>query len=137
MTGFQWPLQTGLFAVLSAHAGVRAELGDPPRLYDDPPPGAALPYVVLGEARATDYPGLPGGVEHDVRLQVFSRHEGRKEVKRLLDLIVEALHEAEFTIEGARLVQCRFVFADAFRRRDNSLFEGVARFRIVTQSIDP
>lgn len=133
MTATQWPLQVALYTVLSDHAGLRAELGDPPRIYDDPPAAAAFPYLVLGEARAQDYPGVQGGVEHDIRVTAYSRHGGRKEVKRLTDLIVEALHEADFPVDGARLVQCRFVFADAFRRRDNALYEGVARFRVVTE----
>ena len=137
MSARQWPLQVALYTVLSAHAGLRAELGDPPRIHDDPPAPAVFPYLLLGEARVADYPGLPGGAEHDIRLSVFSRHGGRREVKRLLDLAVEALHDARFPVEGATLVQCRFVFADAFRRRDPELFEGVARFRAVTQSVNP
>lgn len=137
MSASMWPLQTALYAVLSGHSGLAAEIGDPPRIYDDPPASAALPYVVLGEARAADYPGLEGGVEHDIRISVFSRHGGRKEVKRLLDLLKEALHEADFAVDGARLVQCRFVFADAFRRRDAQLYEGLARFRAVTEPINP
>lgn len=137
MSAVQWNLQIALFETLSAYAPLRAELGDPPRIYDDPPQGAALPYLVIGEGRASDYPGLPGGVEHDIRIAAFSRHGGRQEIKRLLDLVIEALHEAEFEIEGARLAQCRFVFADAFRRRDNTLFEGLARFRAVTETLNP
>ena len=137
MTASQWPLQAALYATLQAYAPLSAEIGDPPRVYDDPPVGAALPYLVIGEARASAYPGIDGGVEHDIRVNVFSRHDGRKEVKRLLDLVVEALHEAEFSVEGARLVQCRFVFADVLRRRDGALFEGVARFRAVTEPLNP
>lgn len=137
MSVVQWPLQVALYTALQDYTPLAAELGDPPRIFDDPPAAAALPYLILGEGRASDYPGLAGGAEHDIRVSVFSRHGGRKEIKRLLDLVVEALHETDFAIEGARLVQCRFVFSDVFRRRDGALFEGLARFRAVTEPVNP
>lgn len=137
MSAHAWPMQVALYGVLSAHPGLVEELGDPPRIYDEPPAAAPYPYVVFGEMRAASYPGLEGGIEHDIRVAVLSRHGGRKEVKRLVDLVVEALHEAEFGVLGARLVSIRFVFADVFRRRDTEIYEGVARFRAVTAPVSP
>lgn len=137
MSAHLWPLQVALYTALSAHEALAAELGDPPRIYDEPPATAPFPYVAFGEMRASAYAGFEGAFEHDVRLSVFSRHGGRMEVKRLLDAVVEALHGAELPLIGARLVQIRFVFADVFRRREGPVYEGVARFRAVTAPDHP
>lgn len=126
-------LQKAIFERLSADAGVKGELGDPPRIYDAPPESAAHPYALIGETRASKIAGHPSGIEHDVRIRIVSRWQGRREVKRALDALYDALHDQDFAIDGARLVNCRFVFADVFERADQ-VFEGVARFRAATEA---
>lgn len=130
MSALSWPLQQALYQHLSGDADLAALLGAPPRIYDAPPPSAAMPYVVLGESRASPLAGADGAFEHDLRLRIVSRHEGRREVRRVIDALCEALHEAQFPVEGASLIDCRFVFADVFRR-ESEVHHGVARFRIV------
>jgi hypothetical protein len=132
MTNAQWELQKAVYQLLAADAGVKAEIGDPARIFDDPPPDAPFPYLTLGEARASDFKGVDGGLEHDLRLYVFSRHAGRREVKRIIGAVYDALHEAALSLSGHDLVNIRFVFADAFRRLDGETYQGVARFRAVT-----
>jgi hypothetical protein len=126
-------LQKAVWAALLADAGVRAELGDPARVYDAPPEGAAHPYALLGETRMSRIPGHPSGIEHDLRIRIVSRHQGRLEVKRALDAVAAALHEADLALEDARLVNLRFAFADVFARGDG-VFEGLARFRAATEA---
>ncbi|MEQ1931156.1 MAG: DUF3168 domain-containing protein, partial [Parvularculaceae bacterium] len=50
-------LQKGLYERLLADAALGGALGDPPRVFDDPPAGAPFPYVVIGEARAVERKG--------------------------------------------------------------------------------
>lgn len=133
MTLSLFALQKAVHAALAADPGVKAELGDPPRVYDAPPEGAAHPYAILGEAGARRIPGHPSGVEHDLRIRIVSRWQGRREVKRALDAVCAALHDADFQVEGGRLVSFRFVFADVFARSEG-VFEGVARFRAATEA---
>ncbi len=130
-----WAIQKAMFAHLAADSGVIAELGDPPRLYDEPPESAPFPYAVLGEARVDDYPGLPGGRAHDLRIQIVSRHQGRKEVKRAVDAVSAALDDADFPIDGARLVNMRFVSADISLRDASGLHTGTLRFRAATEAL--
>lgn len=132
MTNAQWELQKAVYQTLAADAALQAEIGDPARIFDDPPPDALFPYLTLGEARASDWKGVEGGLEHDVKLYVFSRYAGRREVKRILGAVYDALHEAALTVTGHDLINIRFVFADAFRRSDGETYQGVARFRAVT-----
>ena len=134
MTNAQWELQKAVYQTLSADAAIKAAVGDPARIFDDPPPDALFPYLTLGEARASDWKGVEGGLEHDLRLYVFSRYAGRREVKRILSAVYDALHEAALTLTGHDLINIRFVFADAFRRTDGETYQGVARFRAVTMA---
>jgi hypothetical protein len=126
-------LQRAIYAHLKADAALKAEIGDPARLFDDPPAGAAFPYVTLGEAKTRGVAGVDGALEHDVRLHVFSKYAGRAEVKRIMGAVYDALDEAALTLVGHSLVSIRFVFSDAFRRGDGETYQGVLRFRAVTQ----
>ena len=129
-----WALQKALYLALASNAGLKAEIGDPPRLYDDAPAGAALPYLLLGEAREAPLAGHDGAFEHDLRFTAHSRHGGRREVKRVVAALYDALQDAAIAVEGARLVSLRFVFADVFRR-DGELYSAVVRFRAVTEAL--
>ncbi len=130
---FAWGLQKAVYNQLIIDDALKALLGDPPRLYDGPPRKAVFPYAALGETRVKDWPGVDGGLEHDLRVHVFSRYEGRREVKEILNAVYDALHERDFSVEGRRLVHIRFVFADIFPRNDGGVFQGVSRFRAVTE----
>ena len=134
MNPASFALQKSVYEWLAANPDIRDEIGDPPRLYDEPPSDAAFPYVVLGETRVSKVPGWPGGAEHDLRFSIYSRHAGRRDVKRILGVLVKALHEADFPLEGAILVNCRFVFGEIFRRDLGDVFEGLARFRVTTEA---
>lgn len=135
MTSASWALQRAIYQHLRSDAGLKTEIGDPPRLYDDPPVGAAFPYVTLGETRASDWKGVDGGIEHDLKLYAFSQYAGRREIKRIMGALYDALHEAPLTLSGHTLVNIRFVFGDSFRRQDGDTYQGVARYRAVTQPL--
>lgn len=128
-----WPLQQAVFAALSADAGLQALIGAPARIYDDPPDDAAFPYLVLGEGRVSDWPGAAGGIEHVIRIAAFSRYHGRAEAKQIISAVYDALHDRPLTVSGHALVNLRFVFADVFRKQDGETFEGVMRYRAVTE----
>lgn len=126
-------LHRAVHAALSTSIVIKTELGDPPRVYDDVPQGAAFPYLIVGEGRTRPLSGVEGAFEHDFTIAIVSRHAGRAEVRRLIDALYDALHEAAFPVSGHRLVGIRFVFADAVRRGDNDLYRGAVRFRAVTE----
>ena len=130
-----WALQRAVYQHLSADAGLQSFLGNPARIYDHAPEGAAMPYLVIGAGRATDWKGVDRGVEHELQLLAFSRYGGRREIKDVMGAVYDALHDGELTLVGHRLVNIRFVFADTLRRTDGETYEGVMRFRAVTQPL--
>jgi hypothetical protein len=128
-------LQQAILAALSADAGVKALLGDPPRLYDDVPRKAAFPYATLGEGTLQPWDtASERGFEHALMFHVWSRYGGRKEAKAVLGALYAVLHDAVLSLSGHRLVTLRFEFADMFRDADGETYHAVARYRAVTET---
>lgn len=135
MSDAVWALQKAVYQHLSADVGLKALIGDPARIYDDPPAGAATPYLTIGPTSIREFKGVDGGLQHDLRLHAFSRYAGRRDVKQIVSAVYDALHEAALTVEGHRLINLRFVFSDVIRRQDGDAYQGVIRFRAVTQPL--
>lgn len=134
MTGdANWALQQAVYAYLAADGHLKALIGDPARIYDDAPADAVFPFLTIGQARLNDWHGAEGGVEHDLRLYAWSRYAGRKEIKDITSAVYDALHDATLSPAGHALVNLRFVFADIFRRQDGDTYQGVMRYRAVTE----
>ena len=135
MSAASWAVQEAIYSRLNDDARVLAILGAPPRIYDDPPEDVVFPFIAIGEARARDFAGVPGAEEHDLRLYAHSRYAGRREVKRIMSAVYDAIHDAAFDVAGFRLVNLRYVFADVLRRREPDAYQGVMRYRAVTEPV--
>lgn len=127
-------LAKAIRAAAMADAGVKTVLGDPARLYDDPPADPVFPYVTLGrvEARASDAAGA-SALEHVLTLHVWSRHGGRAEALGVIGALRAALHDAPLDVEGRRLILLFVVFTDVFRSGDGRTTHGVLRIRALTE----
>jgi hypothetical protein len=131
-----WPLQKAIFAALSADATLAALIGDPPRIYDDPPGNSALPYVQIGDGTETDWnTSSDTGAEHQLAIHVWSRAGGRMEARAILSAIYDVLHDAALTLEENRLVNLRFTLSQVWREADGETYHGLARYRAVTEAI--
>lgn len=117
-----------------ANAGVKALLGDPARIYDDPPHDPVFPHVTLGrvESRPADASGV-AGTEHGLTLHVWSRHGGRAETLDVIAALRAVTHDAALTLSGYRLVFLFATFADVFRSGDGITTHGVLRLRAMTE----
>ncbi|HBS31897.1 MAG TPA: DUF3168 domain-containing protein [Parvularcula sp.] len=133
--GAGFALQAAIVAHLKADAGLKALIGDPPRVVDGPSRERVYPFVSYDDARETPLGPAPGHVEHDIRLSVHSRYEGRREAKEIATAIVSALNEAPLNLAGRRLVSLRAVYSDVFHRLETDAHQGVIRFRAVTEAI--
>ncbi len=140
MSAAGWALQKAIHAALTADATLKTLIGDPPRVHDSAPrqmTGAQgpFPFVVYGDARAAKIPGSDDLVEHDIRLNVHSRYEGRREVKDIVTAILSALDGAALALDGFYLVSLRASFTDIFHRPDADAHQGLIRFRAVTEAM--
>ena len=124
-----------LVARLSADADVKAALGDPPRVYDRAPGGAAFPFVSLGRAETTpvdaDTPGLN---DHRLTLHIWGRRDDRDAIRDALGAVRAALHQANLSLSGAaHCVLCRVVYTDFFTAPDGRTLHGVVRVRALLE----
>lgn len=132
--GAGFALQAAIVAHLKADPALKTLIGDPPRVFDGPSREKAFPYVSYDDARETPLGPAPGHVEHDIRLSIHSRYEGRREAKDIATAIVSALNDAPLTLAGRRLVSLRAVYSDVFHRQDTDAHQGLLRFRAVTEA---
>ena len=126
-------LRAAIHDALVADAPLTALLGGP-RVYDEPPPNPAFPYVTLGEARIADFStGTERGEEHQLTLHAWSRQGGHKEAHLVAGALLQALDDAPLTLDDHRLVNFRFALADVRREADGRTYHALVRFRAVTE----
>jgi hypothetical protein len=134
MTEPGFALQKAVIAALRADAGVAALTAS--RVYDDPPRNVAFPYVSLGPATLADWDtATERGHVHMLHLDIWSRQGGRKEVRAVLGAVEAVLHDAALALDGHRLINLRFEFADIFRDEDGETMRGAVRYRAVTEPL--
>lgn len=130
-----WPLQQAVFAALSADAGVKAVLGDSPRIFDKPPGNAALPYLLIGDGTEEEWgTASDDGAEHALNIHAWSRAGGRKESRAILAAVYGVLHDASLALDGFHLVNLRFVLSQVLVEADSLTYHGVARYRAITEA---
>jgi len=135
-------LQIAILADLSSEASLQPLLGNPPRVYDEPPLDLVYPFITLGSSQTRPYGGQIDPVsleatEHAISLTIASVSGGTEEVKALLGLVRQALHGTDLSLEDHRLINLRVTFADVFRAADWRSTYGVLRLRAVTEPINP
>ncbi len=93
MTTSSVALRAAIHEALVNDAGLAAVLGGT-RIYDEPPRGAAFPYVTPGEARLIDASSDGGATqEHQLTLHAWSRKGGHREAHLIAGTLLQALDE--------------------------------------------
>ncbi|MBL8564741.1 MAG: DUF3168 domain-containing protein [Hyphomicrobiaceae bacterium] len=128
-------LQRSLYLLLKGDATLTAALGGP-RVYDDVPQRAELPYVTFGQSLVRDWStGSEPGHEHLVTLHVWSRAPGRKKVHEIIDVLVALLHDRKPELEFHQIVNLRHELSEARRDSDGETYHGIVRYRVVTEPV--
>jgi hypothetical protein len=118
-------IQQALFTKLSA-------LTTPVYDYVKQDKNTAFPYITIGEATHSDWStDSESGFECTVTIHVWSRKEGRKEVKTIQGEVYAALHRQALTVTGYALVDCNFENSDTFLDPDGITHHGTQTFRII------
>ncbi|GAA0548092.1 hypothetical protein FHS83_000951 [Rhizomicrobium palustre] len=131
MTAPSWALQRAIFAALSADAAVTALIGT--RIYDGVPAAAPLPYLVLGESEERDASSDTPATRHALRLTIWSRGGGTREVKEIAGAVIAVLHGAALTLSGHRLIDLAFTSAEYGRQSNGTATRAVLRFSAFTE----
>lgn len=126
-------LQKALIDHLRGEMGIRALLGDPARVWDEPPARRPCPHLLLGRAESRPWGADGGGVEHVLTLTCVSRFGGAEEAKAVVGAVRAALENVRPPMDGGRIVSLRVTYADVFRGADWRVTYGVLRVRAVTE----
>lgn len=110
------PLQAAIYARLASDPTLGALVGS--HVYDQLPPGALPPlFVALGPEAARDRSDQTGrGTEHDLTVSVVAEAAGFSAAKEAAGAVSDALLGADLALSRGRLVNLRFLRAQARRR---------------------
>lgn len=126
-------LQKAVVARLAADPDVFALIGAG-HIFDRLITRAEPPYLVLGEATATDFSTGDGEAsEHRFEIEAWTKQNGRRQAVELADAVRAALHDAGLTLEGAALINLRHERTVSRRAPGTGLHVARLRFRAVTE----
>ncbi len=126
-------LRAAVHDALKNNAALNTLLGGS-KVYDEPPRGAAFPYVTLGETRINNFSsGDQFAEEHQLTLHAWSRQGGHHEAHLITGTLLQVLDDAPLTLAGYHLVNFRFAVADVRREADGRTYHALVRFRAVTE----
>lgn len=120
----QLEIQTAIYSRLTS------QLSEP--VYDNVPQDPTLPYVVIGDDTSIPFDtDLELGEEATLTLHIWSRYDGRAEVKGIMSDIYDALHRHSLAVTGADTIDCMFEFSETMLDPDMETRHGVMRFRLL------
>lgn len=116
-------LQTAIYSVLTAAPPIGAAV------YDKVPENAAYPQIELAGnmSRAWRFTKV-WGEQVTVEIHVWSRYDGYKEARLLLDAVRSRLDEQDLPMNGALLVDIQYLNEDLMLDADNMTRHGIVRF---------
>lgn len=130
MSDLSWPVQQMVYATLTADAGVKALVGTPARVYDNPPANPTFPYVTIGDDTARESGAQTfDGQEITLTIHAWSRYGGRKEAKQIAAAVYAALHDQSPSLTGGTLVNLRYEFGTTMQDPDGLTWHAASRFR--------
>ena len=132
MSDYASALQQTVFNALDQSSTLQNLVKD---VYDFVPEGTAFPYVKIGEQTMVDN-GTKNkqGTDFTIEVHTFSRYRGSVEIKNIMSVVYDILHESSLSVSGADLINMRFEFSDIIKENDGLTTHGVQRFRVFVLS---
>lgn len=136
MTG---DLHAWLLDQLASDTALIADLGDPPRIFDRPPPRRALPAVYVGRIEASDWSTDDSlGQAVSVVIHAYARGPGRTDVDRIASRIEDILTDAvPATAQSTGIVLATPVTASTAYEREQAAFHATVRLRFLCAPAGP
>ena len=132
MSNYASELQQTVFNALDQSSTLQNLVTD---VYDFVPESTAFPYVKIGEQTMVDNGTKDKkGSDFTIEVHTFSRYRGSVEIKNIMSVVYDILHESSLSVSGASLVNMRFEFSDIIKENDGLTTHGVQRFRVFVLS---
>ena len=129
MSNFSVEWQTTVYNALLASNPLTTKLGGN-NIYDFVPENTAFPYVKIGDqTMVDDGTKTKKGTDFTLMIHTFSRYRGSKEIKEIMSLVYDVLHESSLSVSGA-MNNMRFEFSDIIKENDGLTTHGMQRFRV-------
>jgi hypothetical protein len=123
-------LQTAIYERLTGDTPL---MGVITAVHDDAPMDAVFPYVLIGHVTSIPYDAKTfDGEEVTATMHAWSDKEGFKQVKNILNLMLQALTNTPLSIAGFNVSFSRLETIETFDEADGDLKHGVLilRFKI-------
>ena len=126
MSDYAVAVQTSVYNALNGNSSLTSSVSG---IFDFVPESTTFPYVKVGDQTMVD-DGTKNkkGSDFTLIVHTFSRYRGSKEIKEIMSLVYDILHESSLTISGA-MNNMRFEFSDIIKETDGLTTHGVQRFR--------
>ena len=126
MSDYAVAVQTAVYNALNGNSSLTSSVSG---IFDFVPESTTFPYVKVGDQTMVD-DGTKNkkGSDFTLIVHTFSRYRGSKEIKEIMSLVYDILHESSLTISGA-MNNMRFEFSDIIKETDGLTTHGVQRFR--------
>ncbi|MBN9480678.1 MAG: DUF3168 domain-containing protein [Bordetella sp.] len=135
MRDHEGALAKALIGHLGGDGALKALLGDPPRIWDEPPQGAGFPHLTIGRCESRPLNADGGAVEQRLTLTCASRFRGLEEARAVAAAVRARLADAPLEADGVKAVSLGVTFTDLFRSPDLKRAWAVMRVRAVTEEI--
>lgn len=135
MKDHEGALVKALIAHLKGDGALKALLGDPVRVWDQPPEEPAFPHLLIGKSESRGLKADGGGVEHRLTLTCASRFAGMEEARAVAAAARARVADAPLEADGVRAVSLGVTFTDVFRSADLKRAWAVMRLRAVTEEV--
>lgn len=123
-------------AVYGALAGDATLGGLVTGVYDAPAPAAVLPYVTIGDCIVLDWSTASfTGAEYRLTIDIWTRTEGQRSAKAILDATVAALGRLPSATATLRIVWSRVAGWRLLREPDGVTQHGVIDLRLRTHPL--
>jgi len=125
-----WPLQELINTTLSQDAALKAEGVE---IYDSVPKKSRLPFIALGdETTGPNNTKTSTGETDALTFHVWSAYRGRKETKKIINLLVKAIYTMPLQLPGGgRITYLTLENSDIIEEEEGALFHGVVRFSFI------
>ncbi len=135
MKDHEGALVKALIAHLQGDGALKALLGDPVRVWDEPPQGAGFPHLLIGRAESRPLAAEGGGLEQRLTLTSASRFRGLEEARAAAAAVRARVADAPPEADGVKAVSLAVTFTDLFRSPDLKRAWAVMRLRAVTEEV--
>lgn len=130
-------LEAALIEGLRNSEIIAALLGQPARLFPEPPAEALFPYAVIERHQRRPHgASRVRGDEHRIDIAVYTREGGRCEARMILDALSRAIEDLTVLIADRRVILMHTVYSDTMRTPSRKAFRGLLRLRLLTEEID-